>query len=528
MKSLFFKLYGALAIAVIVFITSASYLPEYFLRNTIEQESQRVTKGTFHLLQQELLPLAKVQWQERVEQLQPHFGYPLALKRLDELVLKKWELENLRQGMAVVSRFDNAEHWYQRVGDSNYVLVVGMEETHEVHAERLAQGSFYLALKQITGQPPEQWVEAVQSLQAVFGFPIGIVDLNETGLDEASQTRLRQGHVVGIDINKRSEHYYQRIDDSGYVLHAGPIGHPLVFDLMSFLIWSCFAFLIALVIFLWVKPLWRDVSQLSQATAAFGRGEFEVRADVSKRSSLAILSKTFNGMAGRIQALINSHKELTNAVSHELRTPIARLRFGLEMAQSAADDVTRGRYLKGMDTDIDELDTLVAELLTYARFDRDTPDLKLTRQALLPWLDEVIGRVSLVSNGITIQVHREGMSDDAVATFEPRLMSRALTNLLQNARRYANNSIDVSIQVQDGKCRLIVDDDGSGVPESEREKIFDPFARLDISRDRGTGGYGLGLAIVNRIAGWHQGDVRVLDSPGGGARFVIEWPQALK
>ena len=512
MKSLFFKLYGALAIAVIVFITSASYLPEYFLRNTIAQESQRVTKGTFYLLQQELLPLAKEQWQERIEQLQPHFGYALELKQLDELALKTWELENLRQDMAVVSRFDNAEHWYQRVGDSNYVLVVGMEETHEVHAERLAQGSFYLALKQITGEPPEQWFEAVQSLQAVFGFPVGLVGLNETGLDEVLQTRLRQGHVIGIDINKSSEHYYQRINDSDYVLYAGPIGHPLVFDLMSFLIWGCFAFLIALVIFLWVKPLWRDVSQLSQATAAFGRGEFEVRADVSKRSSLAILSKTFNGMAGRIQALINSHKELTNAVSHEFRTPIARLRFGLEMAHNAADDITRKRYLRGMDADIDELDTLVVELLTYARFDRDAPDLKLTRQALLPWLDEVIGRMRLVSNGITIQVHREGFSDNETATFEPRLMSRALTNLLQNARRYARNNIDVSIQIDDGKCRLIVDDDGPGVPESERGKIFDPFARLDVSRDRGTGGYGLGLAIVQRIGGWHQGEVCVIDS----------------
>ena len=527
MKKLFFKLYGALALAIIVFIAGVSFLPEYLLRNTIAQESQRVTKGTFYLLQQELLPLPKVQWQNQIEQLQPHFGYPLQLKRFDELTLKNWELENLQQGMAVVSRFDHAEHWYQRVGESNYVLVVGMEETRDVHAERLAQGSFYLALKRLAGQPVEQWAEIVQSLQNVFGFPIGIIDLNETGLDETLQARLQQGHVVGVDIDKRSEHYYQRIDDRDYVLHAGPVGHPLIFELMNIVIWSCFALLIALVIFLWVKPLWRDVSQLSQATAAFGRGEFEVRADVSRRSSLAILAETFNGMAERIQGLINSHKELTNAVSHELRTPIARLRFGLEMAQNATDDASRGRYLKGMGTDIEELDALVAELLTYARFDRDTPDLKLTRQALLPWLNEVIERASLGSNGIVIQVHNENLPDNSVAMFEPRLMARALINLLQNARRYANKRIDVWLLVQDGEYQLVVDDDGPGVSKAERDKIFDPFTRLDVSRDRGTGGYGLGLAIVQRIAGWHQGQVSVTDSPKGGARFVIQWPQTL-
>jgi signal transduction histidine kinase len=95
-------------------------------------------------------------------------------------------------------------------------------------------------------------------------------------------------------------------------------------------------------------------------------------------------------MADRIQSLISSHKELTNAVSHELRTPIARLRFGMEMLQDSTREEDRARFMASMNSDIDELDQLVAELLTYARFDRDRPELEFKRQEILPWLDGVI------------------------------------------------------------------------------------------------------------------------------------------
>ena len=108
--------------------------------------------------------------------------------------------------------------------------------------------------------------------------------------------------------------------------------------------------------------------------------------------------------------------------------------------------------------------------------------------------------------------------------FEPRLMARALGNVLQNARRYAKQRVEVDAAINADTCRIVIDDDGPGIPEADRARIFEPFTRLDTSRNRDSGGYGLGLAIAQRIAQWHGGNIGVEDSPLGGARFVISWP----
>ena len=111
------------------------------------------------------------------------------------------------------------------------------------------------------------------------------------------------------------------------------------------------------------------------------------------------------------------------------------------------------------------------------------------------------------------------------ARFDPQLMARALGNLLQNAKRYARSEIKITFSRDNGCYQLKVDDDGSGIPKDERERIFDAFKRLDASRDRGTGGYGLGLSIVQRITYWHGGEVSVADSPTGGASLIMRWPE---
>ena len=229
-------------------------------------------------------------------------------------------------------------------------------------------------------------------------------------------------------------------------------------------------------------------------------------------------------MADRIQSLISSHKELTNAVSHELRTPIARLRFGMEMLQDSSREEDRARFMASMNSDIDELDRLVAELLTYARFDRDRPELEFKRQEILPWLDGVIRQARVGKSELTMDFV---ISADNLkyARFDPLLMARALGNLLQNAARYAHSQVNVIFALENGYFQLIVDDDGPGIPEAERDTIFDAFKRLDSSRDRGSGGYGLGLTIAYRISEWHDGEICVSDSPMGGARFEIRWPQ---
>jgi signal transduction histidine kinase len=194
------------------------------------------------------------------------------------------------------------------------------------------------------------------------------------------------------------------------------------------------------------------------------------------------------------------------------------------MLQDSSREEDRTRFMQSMNSDIDELDQLVAELLTYARFDRDRPELTFQRQEIEPWLRDAVRQAAMGKDDLRIEFDVSG-HELKHARFDPLLMARALSNLLENAARYAQTRVQVIFSSDDDCFRLIVDDDGPGIPEQERETVFNAFKRLDSSRGRGTGGYGLGLAIAQRISEWHGGEISVVDSPLGGARFKIRWPQ---
>jgi len=248
------------------------------------------------------------------------------------------------------------------------------------------------------------------------------------------------------------------------------------------------------------------------------------RALVTKGSSVRELAQHFNQMAERISQLIGSQRELTNAVSHELRTPIARLAFELDMVKHENDESARQLLLTEMRSDLQELEAMVSELLTYARL--EYPDLKLVAEPVevRAWLGSVVGAVALEAEAGDIECDAVAELDTMAA--DPKFMARAALNLLRNAIHYARGKVRVTLtkSESEGCYRLLVDDDGPGVPALERERVFEPFTRLDESRNRATGGFGLGLAIVRRIAQWHYGTVEIFDSPLGGCRVVLSWP----
>ena len=135
-------------------------------------------------------------------------------------------------------------------------------------------------------------------------------------------------------------------------------------------------------------PYAKKLRCISIAAESFGNGKLDARAKLPPRSSLAHLANAFNSMADRIQELIRSHKELTHAVSHELRTPLARLRFSMEMIASVDESDKRDKHLEGMRRDVDELDLLVSELLTYAKLDKSYRP-RMEQMDLGPWLTDL-------------------------------------------------------------------------------------------------------------------------------------------
>jgi len=248
---------------------------------------------------------------------------------------------------------------------------------------------------------------------------------------------------------------------------------------------------------------------------------------LSRISGIRHVGESFNHMAERIAALIDNQRSLTNAVSHELRTPLARLSFEVDMLGHDRYLPRRGQILQDMRTDISELEAMVAELLVYARLERPTDDtVKLETVDVCDWLGEALALVAHQADARGIQcLVREGYP--AHVELHPRYMSRALLNLVQNAVRYASQRVEIELKEIPGEgYELLVDDDGGGIAEADRERVFEPFIRLDESRDRGTGGAGLGLAIVKRVAANHGGTIAIQGSPLGGARFVLRWPRS--
>ncbi len=387
----------------------------------------------------------------------------------------------------------------------------------------LVKGPLFLIRQDLTRHPQQDWPERLQQLQPEFGYPLALVEISQGNFSGAEIAQLQKGEIL---VSADYHQFWQPVGQSEYALAIGPFPSPGVSSLLDIWTWGLALVLLGVAALLWALPLWRQLRSLSRTASALGAGQLDARAKVPANAALAPLAGTFNLMAEQIQQLLTAQKELTHAVSHELRTPIARLRFGMEMVETSTERQAKDRYLDGIHRDLDELDGLVSELLTYARFDGKAPGLEMQEQLIVPWLKGVLGELT---REISAHLQHEFLVDAQLAAcFEPRHLGRAVGNLVQNGSRYGNGLVKVSLEGQGMDLLLHVDDDGPGIPVADRDRVFEPFSRLDSSRSRESGGYGLGLAIVKRVVDSHRGSVTISSSPLGGSRFTIRWLGMIK
>lgn len=262
-----------------------------------------------------------------------------------------------------------------------------------------------------------------------------------------------------------------------------------------------------------VRRLTQRLEDLRRGVERFGAGDLSTRVPEKGNDEVAFLAHRFNETAERIENLLKSHKSLLANASHELRSPLARIRMGLELmvpepSPRARDEITRN---------IAELDQLIDEILLASRLDARETD---------------IGTVETVDlTGLAAEESARAGAELEAAEGQPtlvvhgvaKLLRRAIRNLLENARRYSEGPVRVTVTREAGGAVLKVCDRGPGVPEAERERIFEPFYRLRGASER-EGGVGLGLALVRSIAQRHHGSAHCEANPGGGACFVITLP----
>ncbi|WP_442768002.1 sensor histidine kinase BfmS [Acinetobacter bohemicus] len=373
--------------------------------------------------------------------------------------------------------------------------------------------------------------EYLAKIQSNFSYPIQIEKVQNLPLDSEQIGRLRLDHSIilyrdNATVRGTTISIVSPMPSSpSEVLVLGPV--PL-FNWMPFQLAAGITllslFVLSLGVYGLLVPMQRRLREVNYALHRMKSGDMTLRLPVDGTDEMASLATNYNSMSDHIQRLIEAQRELMRAVSHELRTPVARIRFGMEMLAEEDDYDYRLQQVDMIDKDIEALNTLIDEIMTYAKLEQGTPSLDFEKIVLFEVLDQVIVETEALKTQKEIELLAPPIN--LVVDAERRYLHRVVQNLVGNAVRYCDHKVIVSGGIDDaGMAYVQVEDDGAGVPEEERQRIFEAFARLDDSRTRASGGYGLGLSIVSRIAYWFGGKIAVDQSPIlGGARFTMSWP----
>jgi two-component system, OmpR family, sensor kinase len=370
------------------------------------------------------------------------------------------------------------------------------------------------------GVPPDDWHQTVAGAASRTGVDMELFATSDIAGGE-TLAKLKRGEIAYMEAADGDSWALRRLDDS-HVLAIKSVEPASQRGVLEWSLTMLFYAIIALVLMIWIWPLTRDLRVLEKAAAQFGNRNWAFEAAIKPHSQIYPLAQTFRRMAARIDGLIASHKDMSNAVSHEIRTPLSRMKFEIELAQQAAtlEEVTHS--LDNIKTDIAAINDLVSATLSYAILERADVTLNINAHnftELIPAITESVGRDTRPD----IQISAAVQGDAHEVRCDVHLMETVLKNLLYNATRYAKHSVGVTFISREGMNRLLVDDDGPGIPEADRRRVFESFVQLERSAGRKTG-FGLGLAIVKRAIEWHGGEVTVSDSPLGGARFCVMWP----
>lgn len=278
--------------------------------------------------------------------------------------------------------------------------------------------------------------------------------------------------------------------------------------------------LVAVAVWLAVGHALRPVESMRREAAQITTAHEDRRLPVPPGGDeISRLAATLNQMLERIGSSQRAQRQFASDASHELRSPLAVIRQLAEVARRHPDQADVVILTDGILAEEGRVEELVAALLTLARLEDREPAM----ERVVDLDDVVLAEVVRARPASGLEIDATGVGAGQVRG-EEILYGQVVRNLLSNAVRHARSRVQVSLQETDGQVRLVIADDGRGIPVGDRERIFGRFVRLDDARARDEGGAGLGLAIVAKVVAGLQGSVLVDEAPGGGARFTVTLP----
>lgn len=299
-------------------------------------------------------------------------------------------------------------------------------------------------------------------------------------------------------------------DPRAWIVSTGVIAVSLAILVFSILFWLPL-----------VRGLTRSIEELTRAAGQIAEEKFDVRVNEKRTDELGSLAKSINQLAGRLEGFVGGQKRFLGDISHELNSPLARMQFALSILEDRVGERDEA-YVADVREEVELMSKLVSELLAYSKAGIKQTEIKLENVRLRALVESVVERETARDDAFV----RIEIDENLEAATQPELLSRALANVVRNAVRYAGEAgeIEISARNGNGQVRISIADAGAGVPETEIDKLFEPFYRVDTDRARKTGGTGLGLAIVKTCVEACRGKVFARNRAPAGLEVVIELP----
>ncbi|MCV6610396.1 MAG: sensor histidine kinase [Amphritea sp.] len=371
------------------------------------------------------------------------------------------------------------------------------------------------------------WLEAVQSKEGTFAtvIEVSISEVVPVGHADYRPVEARVGRLLSYPLHLHHENpliemplsdgrhsLVIRVPDHMMPGSLWPTTHLLLHMALPLILMVLFSFVL-------YRHLMRPLGKLELATRQFSQGNYAARVspELNGRSDeLGRLALTFDEMATRVGTLVESQRHLLHDLSHELRTPLQRIELCLEIDKTS--------HYSRLKKETRQMRKLVEDTLTLAWLQNESPELRNETVDLVGLLEAIADDTQFEYPDRHLRL---SLPDELlIADSSEKALNMALENIIRNAMRHSpeGGTVEISVALHDQFCEVVVTDQGEGVPDDCLDKIFKPFFRVDKSRDRGAGGFGLGLALAKRQLEGVAGSVRAENNTRQGLRMLINLP----